>query len=158
MKHKELLSYDNVANLKIEVKKTQWHIEDQLSVVIETLENVIDIKDKEIDELNKKIEKLEKPKKTVKHRFFYCSEVEFRRVTSEQFAISTDVYLSPEEYRNYKQGIVDINGNEFYLGTGEAIKGRIKAKMISYSCYSLEEAQEIAKDLLSNDICGNIKA
>nr|DAQ17638.1 MAG TPA: hypothetical protein [Caudoviricetes sp.] len=114
--------------------------------------------DKEIDELNKKIEELKQPKKAVKHQFFDFTEVELHRVTSDQFIVSADVYISPELHRIFKQAFFYINGNEFYIGKCEVIKGRIKAKVISSSSYDLEEAQKIAKDLLSNDIYGNIKA
>lgn len=262
MKYKYPLSHDDVKKLKIELKKRQWLIENELSAVIETLENVIDEKDKEIDELNKKIEELkqpkkakilalvesncqcfapdncrlniiafisseisryemrnrfvlingiefycsdieeydnffkvkfiavqrfrygepekfldelarlrpktielgekveelEKPKKTVKHQFFDFTEVEFHRVTSDQFIVSADVYISPELHRIFKQVTFYINGNEFYIGKCEVIKGRIKAKVISSASYDIEAAQIIAKDLLSNDIYGNIKA
>ncbi len=157
MEHKNLLSHADIEKLKIEIKKVQWHIEDELSVAIETLENVIDEKDKEIDELNKKIEELEKPK-TVE-RLSHCKEVKLSEITRDQYVVSADVYISPEKYRDYKNRVTfDVNGNEFYLGKGEVNNGRIKVKLISYSCYGLEEAKEIAKDLLRDGIYGKYKS
>ncbi len=158
MKYKFTAKCAAVRDLKREVDKSLADIYKTLEGNIDILEDEIDKKDKEIDELNKKIEELEKPKKTVE-QLSCCKEVKLSEITSDQFVVSADVYISPEEYRDYRRQVMsDVNGNEFYLGKGEVINGRIKVKLISYSCYSFEEAKEVVKDLLRDGIYGNIKA
>lgn len=152
MKYKFTAKCAAVRDLKREVDKSLGDIYKTLKGNIDILEDEIDKKDKEIDELNKKIEELKQPKKAVKHQFFDFTDVEFHRVTSDQFIVSADVYISPELYRIFEQVFIYINGNEFYIGKSEVIKGHIKAKVISSSSYDLEEAQRIAEGLLSNDI------
>lgn len=154
----KLLQSDKLVELPYKVDKSLGDIYKTLEEKIKSLENEINKKNKKIDELNKEIEKLKKTKKAVKYQFFDFTEVKFHRVTSDQFIVSADVYISPELHRIFKQVTFYINGNEFYIGKCEVIKGRIKAKVISSQSYDLVAAQIIAKDLLSNDIYGNIKA
>lgn len=158
MKHKYPLSHADVENLKIENKKTQWRIESDLSTMIETLENVIDIKDERIDELNKKIEELEKTKKAVDNQIFDIKEVGFKRTADYRIVIWANCYICNELRKAFSQctlcnqGIIHINGNEYYLAKTEAIEGRVKAKLISYSSYDFNEAQKISKELLNNEV------
>lgn len=116
--------------------------------------------DKEIDELNKKIEELKQPKKTVKHQFFDCVEVDLVHISNTRcYVVRAIIYVEPELYKLARQrDYVYINGRRYYISDTETIDGRIIAKFVSSMGYGLEKAEEIAKDLLSNNIYGNIKA
>lgn len=157
MKYKFTAQCEAVRSLKREVDKSLGDIYKTLEDKIESLENEIDKKNKKIDELNKEIEELEKTKKAVINQNFNCTEVNFRNITSEKVVILASVYICPELFEVFKQGIIQINNTMYYLGDSESIQGRIKTKLISCSVYDFNEAQKIAKELLDDCIYKDAK-
>lgn len=156
-----------VRDLKREVDKSLGDIYKTLEGNIDILEDEIDKKDKEIDELNKeinelnkKIEELKQTKEVIKKPAFDCAEVCLIRIPNTcWYSIRAIIYIEPELYEITRQGVSTcINGRRYYLSNTEIIDGRLKAEFVSLMGYGLEKAEEIAKDLLSNNIYGNIKA